>query len=194
MLQVLGCATVYEPASHSMVSEMTDNLRIEDLRISINVFGDATAICRALGLDIELPDCDREDPGYWEQVWAEGWKPKLRGKVADLEEESGDPEWAMLLQFDFCEVWFDIAQGIKIQLRIRHLRAALDLVYGLRGKEIPLAGEIGSLVRVNQTMFGPGVPDVADTFRACGLVGEPTGNARSGPPLWWEPPTVNPDS
>jgi hypothetical protein len=177
-----------------MVADTTDTLRIEDVRISINVFGNTTAICQALGLDIERAACDREDPGYWEQVWAEGWKPKLRGKVADLGEERGDPEWAMLLRSDFCEVWFDIAEAIRIRSRISHLRAALDLVYGLRDKGISLAGESGSLVRVNQTMFGPSVPDVADAFRACGLVGEPTGTARGGVPLWWEPPAVSPGS
>jgi hypothetical protein len=32
--------------------------------VVMNIFGDATAIARALGLDIGLPDCDNEDPAY----------------------------------------------------------------------------------------------------------------------------------
>ena len=38
----------------------------------MNIFAEATAVARALGLDIELPDSDNDDPAYWQQTHADG--------------------------------------------------------------------------------------------------------------------------
>jgi hypothetical protein len=53
-------------------------------RIVVNVFGNATDIARALGLDVELPDCDNEDPDYWDRIHADGgYKCRIEGRIAD---------------------------------------------------------------------------------------------------------------
>ena len=74
---------------------MEDDPRLSRLKVRINVFANATRIARALGLDIELPGVDSSGPAYWDEVHRLGWKPPLRGKVADPEED-GDPDWCTL--------------------------------------------------------------------------------------------------
>src|SRR5450759_1292397 len=49
-------------------------------RVIVCMFGNPTRIAQALGLDIELPDSDRENPAYWERVHAKGWKPPVGGQ------------------------------------------------------------------------------------------------------------------
>ena len=50
--------------------------------IVINLFCDATRIAHVLGLDIELPDCDNQDPACWEQIHANGgYKRRIAGLV-----------------------------------------------------------------------------------------------------------------
>ncbi len=62
------------------------------------IFADATAVARAVGLDIELPDPDNEDPSYWKQVHANGGhKRRIEGRIADVW-SNGDPDWALLLR------------------------------------------------------------------------------------------------
>ncbi len=70
---------------------MEDDPRVSRLKVRINVFGNATCIARALGLDIELPGLDSTGPAHWDEIHRLGWKPSLRGKVTDPEED-GDPD------------------------------------------------------------------------------------------------------
>jgi len=52
--------------------------------VVMNIFADATAVARALGLDIELPDCDNQDPAYWDRIHANGgYKRRVEGRIAD---------------------------------------------------------------------------------------------------------------
>lgn len=71
---------------------MEDDTRLAGLGVRINVFCDPTRIARALGLDVELPDVGNRDPAYRDEVRRVDWKPALRGRVADTEEERGDPD------------------------------------------------------------------------------------------------------
>lgn len=143
---------------------------LSTLGVRINVFGDPTRIARALGLDIELPDVDSRDPAYWEELRRVGWKPRLRGRIADTEER-GDPDWCTLQVFSWGRVRFDLEEGIVVQTTVGELLPALDLVHGLAARGVPLRGADGSaLVWVMQGEFGHGVPDASAAFAAAGLV------------------------
>ena len=152
--------------------------------VRINVMVDATEVARALGLEIELPDVGSRDPAYWEAVRRDGWKPALRGRVHDTEEERGDPDWCTLLAFPWGRVRFDLEEGVVVQATVAGLLPALDLVHGLAGRGVALRdGDGSALVKVMQGRFGAGVPGTAAAFRAAGLKQEP------GMPdsFWWEP-------
>ncbi len=150
---------------------MEDCTRLSRLEVRINVFGNPTRIARALGLDVELPDMDNTDPVYWAEVRRVGWKPQLRGKVADTEEERGDPDWCTLQVRAWGRVRFDLEEGVVVETTVGGLLPALDLVHGLAGRGVPLRDADGSaLVKVMQTLFGHGVPDASGAFAAAGLV------------------------
>lgn len=140
--------------------------------VVVNIFADATAVARALGLDIDLPDSDNEDPAYWEQVHADGgYKRRIEGRIADPWFK-GDPDWALLLRLPWGEVWFDIEEGIKLFLPAAEIVRALLLLDGLRAKGIGLSGEDGSsLVWVSPTRFDDGVLErVRERLEAAGFV------------------------
>jgi hypothetical protein len=40
--------------------------------VAVNIVAEATAVARAPGFDIELPDSDNEDSAYWDRVHANG--------------------------------------------------------------------------------------------------------------------------
>ncbi len=137
-----------------------------------NIFADATAVARALGLDIELPDCDNEDPAYWERVHANGgYKRRIEGRIADPWLE-GDLDWSLLLRLPWGEVWFDIEEGVKLFLPAAEIARALLLLDGLRAKGICLTGEDGkSRVWVSPTRFDDGAMErVRGQSEAAGLV------------------------
>lgn len=141
------------------------------LRVRMNVFGDPTRIARALGLEIDLPDVDSRDPAYWEELRRVGWKPGLRGRVADTEEERGDPDWCTLQVHAWGRVRSDLEEGVVVQTTVGDLLPALDLVHGLAARGVPLRGSDGSaLVWIMQSVFGHGVPDASAAFAAAGLV------------------------
>ena len=147
--------------------------RLEALPVRINVFGDPTRIARALGLEVELPDVDSRDPAYWAEVRRVGWKPRLRGKVADTEEERGDPDWCTLQVHPWGKVRFDLEEGVVVVTTEGGLLPALDLVHGLAARGVPLRdADRSALVAVMQTLLGRGVPDASDAFAAAGLVPE----------------------
>jgi hypothetical protein len=141
-------------------------------RVVMNIFADATQIARALGLDIELPDSDNDDPAYWERIHADGgYKRRIEGRIADPW-LNGDPDWALLLRLPWGEVWYDIEEGIKFFLpaaEISHARLLLD---GLRAKGIDLTGDDGrSLVWVSPTIYDTTVLErVRKHLEAAGLV------------------------
>ena len=140
--------------------------------VVMNIFGDATAIARALGLDIALPDPDNEDPSYWDRIHADGgYKRRIEGRIADPWLE-GDPDWALLLRLPWGEVWFDIEEGVKLFLAAAEITRALLLLDGLRAKGIRLRGDDGkSLVRVSPARFDDGMLErVRDRLEAAGLI------------------------
>jgi hypothetical protein len=150
---------------------MEDDMPLAELRVHINVFGCPTRIARALGLDIELPDMNNRDPAYWAEVDRVGWKPALRGKIADTEEERGDPDWCTMQVHPWGRVRFDLEEGVVVVTTVGGLLPALDLVHGLAARGVPLRDADGSaLVAVMQTLLGRGVPDASDAFAGAGLV------------------------
>lgn len=168
------------------------NWPLDDIPVWINLFGDPTRIAQALDLDIALPDVDNTDAVYWDRVHADGWKPNLRGKIADPW-ENGDPDWAKLVAFPFCEVWFDLEEGIKFKTQVKNIQATMDLVYALANKGIALfdPDDGNSRVRVLQAVLGYQIPDAGPAFEQAGLVAGPKHS--SGDPLWHEPPRDNDD-
>ncbi len=124
-------------------------------RVVVSLFGDATKIAHALGLNIKLPDCDNEDPAYWDLVHADGgYKPRIADQIADPW-WNGDPDWALLVRLPWGEIWFDIEEGVKLFLVTADIARGLDLLDQLRAQGISLTGEDGeSLVRVMPTRFG----------------------------------------
>jgi hypothetical protein len=140
--------------------------------VVVNIFANATTVARALGLDIELPDSDNEDPAYWEQVHADGgYKRRIEGRIADPWLE-GDPDWALLLRLPWGELWFDIEEGVKLLLPAAEIARALLLLDGLRAKGTRLTGDDGrSLVWVSPTRpGGGGLERVRERLEAAGLV------------------------
>ena len=151
--------------------------------VMANVFGCPTRIARALGLEVELPDVDSRDPAHWDAVRRDGWKPALRGKVADTEEARGDPDWCTLQVHPWGRVRFDLEEGVVVVTTVGGLLPALDLVHGLAARGVPLRdGDGRALVTVMQAEFGPGAPDASGAFAAAGLVPD------AGAPctLWWK--------
>ena len=160
-----------------------EGLTLETLPVRINVFEDPTRIARALGLEVELPDIDSTVPAYWDAVRREGWKPALRGRIADTEEERGDPGRCTLQVHAWGRVRFGLEEGVFVATTVGGLLPALDLVHGLGGRGVPLRDTDGwGRVKVQQSLFGRGVPDPSAAFAAAGLVPE------AGRPdtLWWE--------
>jgi hypothetical protein len=158
--------------------------------VIINIFANPTNVACSLGLAIDLPDPSRSEPEYWDAIHSEpgGWKAKLPNKIpaAYLDEEHGDSDWAKLLDLDAYSVHFDIEEGIKVTLEAGHLPEALAFVRNLSSLGVALWDEDGSVVRVRQSMDGPGVPSLNACFKANGLVlykEEGFNNA-----LWWELP------
>lgn len=143
-----------------------------DDRVVVTIFAEPTAVARALGLDIELPNPDNEDPAYWDRVHANGgFKRRLDGRVADPWQE-GDPDWALLLRLPWGEVWFDIEEGVKLFLPAAEISRALLLLDGLRAKGIRLSGDDDeSLVTVTPTRLGGAeLERVRERLVAAGLV------------------------
>jgi len=141
-------------------------------RIVVSLFDEPTKIAHALGIDIELPDADNEDPAYWERVRADGgYKRRIEGQIADPWWK-GDPDWALLLRLPWGEVWFDIEEGVKLILMAQDFPRALLLLDSLRAKGIRLIGEDStSLVRVSPTRLDDEVlARVRERLAASGLV------------------------
>jgi len=158
-------------------------LELERVPVRINVFGCPTRIARALGLEVELPDVDSRDRASWDEIHRVGWKPRLRGRIHDPEED-GDPDWCTLLASPFCEGRCDLEEGVVVATTVAGLPPTLDLVHGLAARGVPLRGADGrALVKAMQTWFGCGVPDASAAFRAAGLKPEPG----RPDPIRWEP-------
>jgi len=155
-------------------------------RIVVNLFGDATRIATALGLDIELPDCDNENPAYWERIHANGgYKRRIDGKIADPW-WNGDPDWSLLLRLPWGEVWFDIEEGVKLFLVADDVPRALLLIDSLRAKGISLTDDTGkSLVWFSPTRLDD------DTLTRARARLEAAGLVKGRNELVWELP---PDS
>ena len=54
------------------------------------------------------------DPAYWKRIHANGgYKTHIADQIADPW-WNGDPDWALLVQTPWGEVWFDIEEGVKL--------------------------------------------------------------------------------
>jgi hypothetical protein len=133
-------------------------------RLTVSLFGDATRIAQALGLDIELPNIDCTDPDYWQATHAKG-----------------DPDWCSLLRLDFCEVRFDLEEGIKFVAELAGLPRIIQLVYRLRDAGIPLKDEYGERLVHAMASVHPTQPEFDAGMREAGLLPNPRHQ------LWWEP-------
>ncbi|GAA0567754.1 hypothetical protein GCM10009416_02250 [Craurococcus roseus] len=86
---------------------------------------------------------DSGDPAYWDEIYRLGWMPKLRGRVADTEEERGDPDWCTLLALPWGRVRFDLEEGVVVRTTVAGLPPTPDLVHGLAGRGGPRRHEAG---------------------------------------------------
>jgi hypothetical protein len=86
-------------------------------RLWITIFSDATAVARALGLDIELP--------------SDG-------------DQHADPDWVLLKLLPWAEIWFDRAEGMKLLLPLEKLGHAKDLLACLSDRGVPLIDASGA--------------------------------------------------
>ena len=153
-------------------------------RLVVNVFADATRIAHALGLNIDLPDPDNEDPAYWKLVHADGgYKQCIADQIADPW-WNGDPDWALLIQLRWGEVWFDIEEGVKLFLVATDIARGLEWLDRLRAQGIGLTAEDGrSLVWVTPTRLDDDcLVRVRAQLEAAGLV-------RGSNDIVWELPT-----
>lgn len=95
-------------------------MEIDDVPLIVSWFENPTVIARAMGLDIELPDPDNQDPAHVK--WAMGleWRSALSGKVDMSPEEMArhDPDWVRLKRLEgTTEAWFDLETGIVFRCR-----------------------------------------------------------------------------
>jgi hypothetical protein len=155
-------------------------------RLIMKILGDPNLAVRALGLDIELPNPDADDRVYWERIHAEGWKPKLRGKVADPWEEGGDPDWALLLKPHWGRIWFDLEEGLIVYFQVENLGHAVDLLGTLSTAGVPLVWEDGApRVWVSPCELMDPAAEIEPALRAAGFVPDPRG-------LRWTPHWLQP--
>ena len=149
-------------------------------RLAMKILGDPNHAVRALGLDIELPNPDAKDPEYWRRIQADGWKPGLRGRIADPWDE-GDSDWALLMKPLWGRIWFDIEEGLIVYFQVENLSHAVDLLGGLSAACVPLVWEDGrSKVIVMALSSVDPAPEIEPALRAAGFVPEPEG-------MWWTP-------
>ncbi len=73
-----------------------------------------------------------------------GWKSRLRGRIADTEEQRGDPDWCTLQARPWDRVRFDLEEGVVVATTVAGLLPALDLVHGLAARGVPLRDADGS--------------------------------------------------
>jgi hypothetical protein len=52
-----------------------------EIPIKINWFANPARVASALGLSIELPDLEIEDPSYWDNFDRDAWRAGLRGQL-----------------------------------------------------------------------------------------------------------------
>ncbi len=137
---------------------------INDVPMIVNWFANPTAVARGMGLDIELPDPDVEDPLYLEEVHRRDWRLALVGKIDMTAEEIArwDPDWVRLKRFGgTIEAWFDLEEGIVFRCRAGEIGEVTSLIR-------KLSRECGLRVRrwssgqpdvvVKQNMMGEGSP------------------------------------
>jgi hypothetical protein len=115
-----------------------------------------------LGLSIELPDLEIEDPAYWDCFDRDAWRKGLRGKVAMTDEElrQTDADWVRLKQPDqYAEFWFDIEEGIVIRCNAADAGRVVEVIRALAAcHDIPLAAEGEPLVTAMQSIAGGNIP------------------------------------
>lgn len=95
-------------------------MRAADTPFTVNWFENPNAIANSLGLKIDLPDVNNEDPVYWTHFDRDRWRRDLNDEVDMTAEELlyGDPDWVRLKRIEGgIEVWFDLEEGIRFRCR-----------------------------------------------------------------------------
>ena len=133
---------------------MIDDRSPGDCWLAVHWYNDnLQAIVRALGIDISVPDIDRE--GDWKEFWANiiAWRLSMVGKVAMTphELEFDDPRRLRLLGTDGgIEVIFDLKSGLYWVCQVSHLPAVVDTIRKLSADhDIPVTG----IVIAKQTRY-----------------------------------------
>jgi hypothetical protein len=88
-------------------------MKIDDIPVLVNWFDNPTAVARAMGLAIELPDPDNPDVADFAVQRA--WRRALSGKIemTAAEMARSDPDWVRLKRLGgSVAVWFDLGTGI----------------------------------------------------------------------------------
>lgn len=130
----------------------------------VNWFANPTAIARGMGLDIDLPNPDVEDPVYWEEVSRRGWRLALVGKIDMTAEEiaSWDPDWVRLKRFGgTIGAWFDIEEGIVFRCRAGEIGEVASMIRKLgRQCGLPVTRQLSwsQDVVATQDRMGEGIP------------------------------------
>lgn len=135
------------------------------------MIGHATPIARLLGLDIRLPDFDQSESAYWAEVHANGgYKARLIGKVVDPWLD-GDPDWVLLLLFEWGEAWFDLESGIKFFFDVKNLASAIRFIRDLEAAGLNFKpGEGGCFVEITPQIYQGGLVERVAPILADGKV------------------------
>ena len=164
--------TIKSPFMLNLRYEWDYKGRAGEMPTCFNIFGNPTAIAKAAGLDIELPDVDNTDPAYWAELHRLGWKKHLDGRIVSPWHE-GDPDYAFLMRInDAAEVWFDIEEGIKVMSRGKYTPIVLDWIADLARKGIPMTFPDDNQPCVWAQIRMHGSIDAAEVFSQYGLISD----------------------
>ena len=139
--------------------------RLRDIPFAVNWFEEPAAIAQAMGLAVELPDINLEDPEYWEAFDRRRWRKGLAGKVdmTILELSRDDPDWVRLKRLGgTIEAWFDLEQGVVFECQVGAIARTIFIIRQLAHcHRLRLWSEGESLVTASETVaegdlpFGP---------------------------------------
>jgi hypothetical protein len=137
-----------------------------------------------MGLDVELPNPDSEDPIYRVQVCRRDWRRAAIGKIDMTAEEisRADPDWLRLMRFGHtAAAWFDLEEGIVFKCHVAEITLVASTIRLLaRRCGLPITSQSwSSPVVASQVLLGSGIPSPKDLapymepagFRGGGTIG-----------------------
>lgn len=151
-------------------------MNVSDVPVRINWFANPTAIAHSLGLEIELPDLDNDNPEYWERFDHRAWREALAGYIAMTDEELSreDPDWVRLKRLgEGAEVWFDLEEGIVFTCAAGQAQRLVAVIRALAERDqLALTVDGQRAVVAAQTTAGGDTPfgeELADVMRPAGF-------------------------